>query len=145
MSRLTPEREIIQRMADQYSARRRAGFKGLLGLMRAEVIGHDGTPVMETRSPRLANVVARLLNDQVVDRREVDDRAPTPRYQLSHGRADRRCAIVGIESSARDSSRFGDGVLVLTEDEALAAKVAKMLNDVDPRVRPRRQRGIGWW
>ena len=132
-------------MPDQYSGRRRRGIKGVVGLMRAEVIRGDGGAVMQARAPDLADVVARLLNGERVEPRRVDDRARTPRYQLSHGRADGRCAIVATESSARDRSRFGDGVLAVTEDESLATKVAQLLNDVDPRRRPRARRGFGWW
>jgi hypothetical protein len=113
--------------------------------MRGEVLGGDVSSAMETRSVRLADVIADLLNGESVERREVEDRAPVPRYQLSHGMPDGRCAIVGIESSVRDNSRFGDGVLAATKDEGLAARVAQMLNEVDPRRRTRARRGIGWW
>ena len=113
--------------------------------MRGEVLGGDGSSVMRTRSVRLAQVIADLLNGEGVERREVEDRAPVPRYQLSHGMPDGGCAIVGIESSVRDGSRFGDGILAATRDEGLAVRVAEMLNEVDPRRRPRAQRGIGWW
>jgi hypothetical protein len=117
----------------------------VVGLVRGEVLGGDGSSVMETRSVRLARVIADLLNGESVERREVEGRAPIPRYQLSHGIPDGRCAIVGIESNARDGSRFGDGVLAATDDEGLATRVAQMLNEVDPRRRPRARRGIGWW
>jgi hypothetical protein len=113
--------------------------------MRGEVLDQSGSPVIETRSAQLAEVIARLLNGQSVEQSDVEDRASLPRYQLSHGMRGRQCAIVGIESSVRDSSRFGDGFLAATDDEVLAAKVAQMLNEVDPRRRPRVQRGFGWW
>jgi hypothetical protein len=134
-------------MAMRYSARRRQGVKGVLGIgsTRGEVVDANGSTVMETRSAQLADVVARLLNGEGVERRGVDDQAVVPRYQLAHGVAGGRCAIVGIESTVRDGARFGEGVLALTGDEALAAKVAAMLNDVDPRRRPRVRRGMGWW
>lgn len=113
--------------------------------MRGEVVGPSGARVIETRSIRLANVIARLLNGEQMDRRGVDDQAVVPRYQLSHGVPHGRCAIVGIESTVRDGAQFGEGILAITDDEGLAAKVAGMLNEVDPRRRPRVQRGMGWW
>ncbi len=113
--------------------------------MRGEVVARDGSPVMQTRSTHLADVIARLLNGQQVERRSVDDQAVVPRYQLSHGLPNGKCAIVGIESTVRDGAQFGEGILALAEDEALAVRVAQMLNEVDPRRRPRVQRGMGWW
>jgi hypothetical protein len=120
-------------------------MRGIVGLMRGEVLRGDGVLTMRTRSVELAEVVARLLDGEQVEGREVDDRALIPRYQLSHGAGADRVAIVGIESSTREGSRFGDGILALTDDETLAERVTQMLNQVDPRRRPRARRGIGWW
>jgi hypothetical protein len=113
--------------------------------MRGEVVQPNGAPVMETRSIRLASVIAGLLNGEQMERRDVDVQAVVPRYQLSHGLPHGRCAIVGIESTVRDGARFGEGILAVTDDDVLAEKVAGMLNEVDPRRRPRVQRGMGWW
>jgi len=40
---------------------------------------------------------------------------------------------------------IGDGVIAMTPDAPLAESVARKLNEIDPRARPRVTRGMGWW
>jgi hypothetical protein len=114
-------------------------------MFRGEVSDDRGAKVMRTRAPELARVIARMLNGEDVDRAQVQERSPVSRYQVAHGRSEDEQLIIGVESSVRNPSRFGDGVLASTDDASLAHEAARLLNEIDPRPRPRVQRGMGWW
>jgi hypothetical protein len=109
------------------------------------VLDEQGEAVIRTRSPELAHAIARMLNGQEVERSQVADHSPVSRYQVAHGQTESERLIVGVESNARNPSSFGDGVLARTDDASLAVDTARLLNDIDPRPRPRVQRRMGWW
>jgi hypothetical protein len=69
---------------------------------------------MCTRSPELAQVIARLLDGE----------------RIEHSQ---KRLILGVESSVRTRSKFGDGVLASTRYAALAVEAARLLNEIDPR------------
>jgi len=105
----------------------------------------SGAFVMRTRSPQLADVIARLLNGESVPPRAVADPSGLPRYSASRDASSARGLIYSAASTARSPAAFGDGVIVVSEDRALADRVASMLNEIDPEPRRRVTRGFGWW
>ena len=129
-----------------YRGLRRRGIRGRVGLFRGVVLDDRETEVIRARSPRLAVVIARLLNGDEVPRTHVEDRSPVPGYAVSHaGQSPERYLVVAIQSTARSPRAFGDGVIAMTPDAPLAEHVVRKLNEIDPRARPRVTRGMGWW
>ena len=127
----------------RYVGRRRSGIRGRLGLLRGAVDDREtGETVLYTRSPRLASVIARLLNGERVHRRRVESRSPVHRYGSGGDGTSTRRIVYAAASSGR--AGFGDGVVAVTEDRDLADRVSAMLNEIDPEPRPRVTR-FGWW
>ena len=100
---------------------------------------------MRTRSPRLASAIADLLNGETVERAEIDDPSPVPRYSVVRNHSNRGGAALFAESTARDPSKFGYGFVARASDADLLDRVAAMLNAIEPHLRPRVTRGFGWW
>jgi hypothetical protein len=87
-----------------------------------------------------------LLNGDELPRTQVEDTSPVPAYGVSPGRdSEGQHFVVGVQSTARNPSAFGDGLIAMTTDRSLAEQVARKLNEIDPRARPRVTRGMGWW
>ena len=106
----------------------------------------SGDEVMRTRSPRLAIVVARLLNGEDVPRLSADDPSPLARYNVGRDpRNDRRWVVYPAESTVQHPSAFGDGIIAVSADPSLAGRMVVMLNEIDPESRRRPRRGFGWW
>ena len=129
-----------------YRGARRRGIRGMVGLFRGVVLDGGESEVIRARSPRLAAVLAQLLNGDEVPRSHVEDRSPVPGYSVAHaGKSPERYLVVAIQSTARKPRAFGDGVIAMSSDAPLAESVARKLNEIDPRARPRATRGPGWW
>ena len=130
----------------QYRGVRRRGVRGRVGLFRGAVVDERDEEVIRARSPRLAAVIARLLNGDELPSTEVEDPSPVPAYAVTQGGgSDEQYFVVGVQSTARKPARFGDGLIARTVDRSLAAELVRKLNEIDPRARPRVTRGMGWW
>ena len=130
----------------QYRGERRRGIRGRVGLFRGVVVVERDDEVIQARSPRLAAVIAQLLNGDELPPTQVEDRSPVPAYAVTHGGgSDGQYFVVGVQSPARKPSRFGDGLIARTVDRSTAAEVVRKLNEIDPRARPRVTRGMAWW
>jgi hypothetical protein len=63
---------------------------------------------MRARSPRLAAVIARLLNGDELPSTEMEDPSLVPAYAVTQGGgSDEQYFIVGVQSTARKPARFG--------------------------------------
>ena len=146
---MTPERGDNRGMSvsTKFRACRRRGIGGRVGLLRGAVTDmSEGREVMWTRSPGLAEVIAKILNGEDLEHRSVPTRSPIPRYQVARDpRSGGRRLIVAGESTVRRPSAYGDGILATTDDAALAESVSHALNEIDPLPRARLMRGMGWW
>jgi hypothetical protein len=130
----------------RYRGERRRGVRGRVGLFRGVVVVEPDDEVIQARSPRLAAVIAQLLNGDELPPTQVEDRSPVPAYAVTHGGgSDEQYFVVGVQSTARKPSRFGDGLIARTVDRSTAAEVVRKLNEIDPRARPRVTRGMAWW
>jgi hypothetical protein len=106
----------------------------------------DKQVVASTRSPELADTVARSLNGEDVPRRDVGDRSPLRRYTSGRDPTDStRTLIYSAQSIGRHPSAFGDGVIATTRDANLATRIADLLEEIDPEHRRHAKRGFGWW
>jgi hypothetical protein len=130
---------------EKFSARRRSGIGGRVGFMRGAVIDEIADcEVMRTRSPSLADVIARILNGEDLDRRDVSTRSPLARYQVARDpRSECRRLIVAAESTIRRPSAYGGGIVATTDDPALAETIGQALNEIDPLPRGARHAWYG--
>lgn len=129
-----------------YRGVRRRGVRGRVGLFRGTVLDQRDAEVIRARSPRLAGLIAQLLNGDELPREEVEDPSPVSAYAVSRGGgSEAQYFVVGIQSTARKPSVLGDGPIARTIDRSLAEEVVRKLNEIDPRAKPRVTRGMGWW
>ena len=98
---------------------------------------------MMVRSPALAEFLVRHLNGERPQVAE-GDRSRSPRYTVGHTQRHGEWFVSSDASAARAPSMFGDGFIARTPDHQLAETAARILNDVDPKLRPRVTRA-GWW
>ena len=115
-----------------YSAVRRPGLAGRIGVLRAAVYA-DGSdqPVLRARSPGVARMLAQLLNGEELAKRVVEERAPSPRYTtMVVARTGR--TLITAQSTTRRRGALGDGPIAETDDADLARRLAALLNEIDP-------------